>query len=71
VSAKDAIKDKEESEEDKAGMKEDERRVVRSSGHNFNEPAIQVICLVSGVFAACWRGRRLISPGLWRRTKRR
>jgi hypothetical protein len=40
----------ERGEEDTAGMKEDDRRVVgrRSSGHNSNEPAIQVICLVSG-----------------------
>jgi hypothetical protein len=32
------------------GMKEDDGRVVRrSSGHSSNEPAIQVICLVSDV----------------------
>ena len=35
-------------------MKEDDGRVVRrASGHSGNEPAIQVICLVSGFCAVC------------------
>jgi hypothetical protein len=35
-------------------MKEDDGRVVRrTSGHHSDEPAIQVICLVSDFLAVC------------------